>query len=102
MYNISNFFLTFIFRMTKPIHNCGKVVIMDSGCSVTCGIIAMKEKCVYGQALIKMRGHAWSKHILGDEIDNYFSDKPIGHITTFNLQVYETQVRRTARKMMDM
>ncbi len=64
---------------------------MDSGFSVTWGIIAMKEKGVYGQALIKKRGRGWPKFIPGDEIDIYFSDKPIG--PTRNLQVDETQLR---------
>ncbi len=64
--------------MTKPIHRSGKVVTMDCGFSVTHGIIAMKEKGVYGQPLIKTRGHGWPKFIPGDEIENYFSYKPIG------------------------
>ncbi|KAL7471616.1 hypothetical protein ACHAXS_011951, partial [Conticribra weissflogii] len=85
-------------RMTKPIHKSGKIVTMDSGFSVTRGIIAMKEKGVYGQALIKKRGRGWPKFIPGDEIDIYFSNKPIGHIATLNLQVDETQLRVHCQK----
>ncbi|KAL7471673.1 hypothetical protein ACHAXS_011981 [Conticribra weissflogii] len=74
------------------IHKSGKIVTMDSGFSVTWGIIAMKEKGVYGQALIKKRGRGWPKFIPGDEIDDYFSNKPIGHTANLNLQVNETKV----------
>ncbi|KAL7460411.1 hypothetical protein ACHAXS_000862 [Conticribra weissflogii] len=42
--------------VAKPIHKSGKIVIMDSGFSVTHGIIAMKDKGIYRQALIKKRG----------------------------------------------
>ncbi|KAL7460234.1 hypothetical protein ACHAXS_000697 [Conticribra weissflogii] len=58
--------------------------------SVNCGIVTMKEKGVYLQALIKKRGCGWPNFIPGDENDNYFSNKPIGHIATLSLQVIVT------------
>ncbi len=42
--------------MSKNLWNTGKVVSMDSGFSVSKGIIAMKEKGEFGQALIKPSG----------------------------------------------
>jgi len=43
--------------MTKPIHNTGKVVMMDSGFCVAAGILALHDVGVYGQSLIKKCGH---------------------------------------------
>jgi hypothetical protein len=40
-------------EMRKPIHGTGKVVSIDSGFCVTARILAMQDKGVYGQALIK-------------------------------------------------
>ncbi|KAL7461168.1 hypothetical protein ACHAXS_001596 [Conticribra weissflogii] len=57
--------------MTKPIHNTGKIVTMDSGFCVAAGILALHHFGVYGQALIKKRGWYWPKHVPGDEIEDY-------------------------------
>jgi len=46
---------TLMLEMTKPIHNTGRVVSMDSGFCVTAGILAMHDHGVYGQSLIKKR-----------------------------------------------
>ncbi len=43
-------------QMSKNLWNTGKVVTMDSGFSVSKGILAMREKGVFGQALVKLRG----------------------------------------------
>ena len=43
-------------NMTKPIHNTGTVVTMDSGFCVAAVILALHHVGVYGQALIKNRG----------------------------------------------
>ncbi len=39
--------------------NSSKIVTTDSGFSVSKGIIAMKEKGVFGQALVQPRGKGW-------------------------------------------
>ena len=68
--------------MTKPIHNTGKIVTMDSGFCVRTGILAQHEHGVYGQALIKKRGRYWPRGVPGDQIDTYFKDKPLGYTET--------------------
>ena len=42
-------------RFTRPIWNCAKVVIMDSGFCVTNGLVDLWKKGVFGAALIKKR-----------------------------------------------
>ena len=42
-------------RYTRPIWNCAKVVIMDSGFFVTKGLVELRKKGVFGSALIKKR-----------------------------------------------
>ena len=69
---------TLMLEMTKPIHNTGKVVTMDSGFCVTAGILALHDHGVYGQAFIKKWGRFWPKHVPRDAIDNYFSTKEMG------------------------
>ncbi|KAL7462772.1 hypothetical protein ACHAXS_004154 [Conticribra weissflogii] len=59
-----------------------KIVTMDSGFSVSKGIIAMKEKGVFGQALVKPRGKGWPVLVPGKYIDEYFATRPIGHCET--------------------
>ncbi len=61
-------------EMTKPIHNTGKVVTMDSGFCVTVGILALHDAGVFGQALIKKRGRFWPKHVPGNQIDEFMKD----------------------------
>ncbi len=61
--------------MTKPIHNTGKVVTMDSGFCVAAGILALHDVGVYGQSLIKKRGRFWPKHVPGQFIDDRMKDK---------------------------
>ena len=69
-------------RMSQNLWNTGKVVTMDSGFSVSKGILAMREKGVFGQALIKPRGRGWPVMVPGKYIDEYFSDKEIGYCET--------------------
>ncbi len=68
--------------MSQNLWNTGKVVKMDSGFSVSRGILAMREKGVFGQALIKPRGRGWPVMVPGKYIDEYFSDKEIGYCET--------------------
>ena len=73
--------------MTKPIHNTGKVVTMDSGFCVAAGILALHHVGVYGQALIKKRGRFWPKHVPGQMIEEALKDKDLGHATTFKQSI---------------
>lgn len=52
-------------RMTRNLWNTGKVVTMDSGFSVTKGIIEQHLRGVFGQALAKKRGRGWPKGVPG-------------------------------------
>ncbi len=52
---------------------------MDSGFSVSKGMLAMREKGVFGQALIKPRGRGWPVMVPDKYVDKYFSDKEIGY-----------------------
>ena len=72
--------------MTKPIHGTGKRVTMDSGFSVTAGILAMDDVGVYGQSLAKKRKY-WPKHVPGDAIDEYFKDKELGAAKTLKQNI---------------
>ena len=72
---------TLMCEMTVPIHGTGKVVSMDSGFCVTCGILHLHDHGVYGQALIKKRKY-WPKGVPGDQISKYFEGKPLGFVKT--------------------
>ena len=74
-------------NMTKPIHNTGKVVTMDSGFFVAAGILALNHVGVYGQALIKKRGRFWTKHVPVQMIKEALKDKELGHATTFKQSI---------------
>ena len=69
-------------RMSKNLWNSGKIVTMDSGFSVAKGILAMREKGVFGQSLVKPRGRGWPVFVPGKYIDEYFADKEIGYCET--------------------
>jgi hypothetical protein len=66
-----------LLRLTRPIWNSGKVVILDSGFCVLKAIIELKKKGVFASALIKKR-RFWPKGINGDEITSHFDDLPVG------------------------
>ena len=66
-----------LIRLTQPLHQSGKVVILDSGFCVLKGIVELKKKGVFASALIKKRRY-WPKYINGDEIKLEFEDKEVG------------------------
>ena len=74
-------------EMTKPIHNTGKVVLMDSGFCVTAGILAMHDHGVYGQELIKKRGRYWPRGMTGDHINQHFEGKELGDTDTLTQDI---------------
>ena len=69
-------------QMSRNLWNTGKVVTIDSGFSVSKGILAMQEKGVFGKALVKPRGRGWPVLIPGKYIDEHFNSKPLGHCET--------------------
>ena len=74
-------------RMHKAIARQGKACTMDSGFCVSSGIVQLEAKLgVYAQALIKKRGKHWPKGIPGNQIDEYFDGKPIGHCETLKVE----------------
>ncbi len=64
-----------ILHMSKNLWNTGKIVTMDSGFSVAKGILAMREKGVFDQSLVKPRGRGWLVFIPGKYFDEYFVNK---------------------------
>ena len=68
--------------MSCNLWNTGKILTMNSRFSVSMGTLAMREKGVFGHALIKPRGMGWPVMVLGKYIDEYFSDKEIGYCET--------------------
>ena len=73
--------------MTRPIHHTGRVVTMDSRFCVTAGILALHDRGVYGQALIKKRGRYWPKWVPGAAIDEHFKEKVLGDTDTFTQRI---------------
>jgi len=86
-------------EMTKPIHNNGKVLMMDSGICVTVGILALHDAGVFGQALIKKRVQFLPTHVPGNQIDEFMKDKPLGDATTLKQCIDGKNFLFTARKM---
>lgn len=66
-----------LLRLTRPIWNTGKVVILDSGFCVLKGLIELKKKGVFASALIKKR-RFWPKGIDGNRIINHFDNLAVG------------------------
>ena len=64
---------------TRPIWNCAKVVIVDSGLCVTKGLVELRNKGVFGAELIKKHIY-WPTNIKGDAIYDHFSSKEVGDV----------------------
>ncbi len=64
---------------------------MDRGFSVSKGMIAMRDKGVFGDALMNPRGRGWSVLVLGKYIDEYFSNKQIGNCKILEQVVNEAK-----------
>ncbi len=79
--------LSLMLYMTKPIHNTGEIVTMDSGFCVAAGILALHHVGVYGQALIKKQGQYWPKHVPGNEIEEHMRDKDLGYVETYKQSI---------------
>ena len=74
-------------RMTRNLWHTGKVFTMDSGFCVSCVIVQLHLKGVYGQALIKKRGRYWASFVPGDHIDDHFKDKRLGEVETLKQEI---------------
>ena len=68
---------------TRPICNCAKVLIMDSGFCFTKGLVDLMKKGVFGAALVKKRRY-WPENIKGDRIDAHFSSKEVSNVDAVN------------------
>ena len=68
-----------LLRMTKPIHNTGRLVILDSGFCVLKGLVELGKVGLFASALIKKRRY-WPKYIRGEEIKEHFKDKAVGEV----------------------
>ncbi len=77
--------------MTKPIHNTGKVVCMDSGFCIATVIIALHKRCVYGQSLIKKQGKYWLKHVPGSVLELEFLDSGLGAAKNYVQTIEDTK-----------
>jgi hypothetical protein len=72
-----------LLRMTRPIWNTGRVVILDSGFCVLSGIVELAKRGLHGGALIKKRRY-WPKYILGETIKEHFAEKEVGAVDCWN------------------
>ena len=77
--------------MTKPIHNTGKVVCMDSGFCIVTGKTALHKRGVYGQSLIKKQGKYWPKHVPGSVLELEFLDSELGVAKTYVQTIEDTK-----------
>ena len=64
-------------RLTKDLVGRGTVVVLDSGFCVLEGIIELRKKGIYAQAVIKKRRY-WPRYIEGDEVIAHFEGKDPG------------------------
>ena len=72
-------------RLTKSIHNTGKVVILDSGFSVLNALITLQTLGVHATAVCKKR-RFWPQHCPGDDVNYTMSDLAIkvGEVRALN------------------
>ena len=63
--------------LTKPVHGCGKVFVLDSGFCVLKALVELMKKGVFAHALIKKR-HYWPRHVPGDDIIVHFTNEEVG------------------------
>ena len=87
-------------RYTRPIWNCAKVVIMDSGLCVTKGLVELWKKEVFGAALIK-KHRCWPENIKGDAIDDQFASKEVGNVYAVKQVEYEVAYHVFCMKYID-
>lgn len=66
-----------LLRLTKAMHNTGKIVVLDSVFCVLKALLDLKKVGFYAAAVIK-KWRYWPKHVPGDEIDEKMKDCEIG------------------------
>jgi len=71
--------VSLMMRMTEPIHNTGKCVVLNSGFCVLQGIMCLLSVGVFAAALIKKRRY-WPKFIPGDRIKAHFDELDVGSV----------------------
>ena len=66
-----------LLRMTKPLWNSGKVVVLDSGFCVLKGLMRLLKRGVYALAVIKKQRY-WPRFIKGDDVKQHMEGKEVG------------------------
>ena len=66
-----------LLRLTEPIFDTGKIIILDSGFCVLDAVIALKKRGVFASALVKKRRY-WPRHVDGEAIKESLKDTPVG------------------------
>ena len=89
-----------LLRLTRPLWNQGKIVVLDSGFCVLKGIVELKKKGVFAAALIKKRRY-WPKHIKGNDIINHFANLDVGDVNALEGTMDGVALHVTAMKEPD-
>ena len=66
-----------LLRLTRPVHGCGKVFVLDSGFCMLKALAELKKKGVFAHELIK-KCHYWPRHVPGDDIIMHFTNEEVG------------------------
>ena len=65
--------------LTKPVHGCGKVFVLDSGFCVLKALVELKKKGAFAHVLIK-KCRYWPRHVPGDDIITHFKNEEVGKV----------------------
>ena len=68
-----------LLHLTKPVHGCGKVMVLDSGFCVLKALVELQKKGVFAHMFIKKRRY-WPKHVPGDDIIVHFTNEEVGKV----------------------
>ena len=68
-----------LLRLREPLFSTGKVVVLDSGFCVLCGLVELMKRGVYAALVIKKRRY-WPRFVDGDMIDQGMDDKEVGDV----------------------
>ena len=89
-----------LLRLTKPLWNTAKLVILGSGFCVLKGIVELQKKGVFASALIKKRRY-WPKFIKGDDVKAHFADREVGAVNVWQGQLYDVKFHVSCMKEPD-
>ena len=63
--------------LTRPVHSCGKVFVLDSGFCVLKALVELKKKGVFAHELIK-KCRYWPRIVAGVDIITHFTNEEAG------------------------